>query len=192
MKEFRWLAFKGVADELKQPSDEEQSQAVDPQRVHEDTGDKQRQREENRRNAESMAYAVCRMLMARSVLRDPLLVGASAQHADDDITQNKEKRLADSSASRFVIGRSGHLKSGLRISIARRSDGQVTRCSISVRRGSHRRGIHRAPPSRVLQSRVLRHRVQHSHGLHSRRVRNSRVHSNHVPSPNRGTRGLRR
>jgi hypothetical protein len=33
-----------------------------------------------------VTHPVHRMLMTGSVLRDPLLVGASAQHAEDDIT----------------------------------------------------------------------------------------------------------
>jgi hypothetical protein len=44
------------------------------------------------------------MLMARCVLRNPLLVGASAQHAEDDNTTSKEKRPADFSASRLLSG----------------------------------------------------------------------------------------
>jgi hypothetical protein len=50
---------------------------------------------------------VHRVLMTGAVLRDPLFVGASAQHAEDDIT--KEKRLADLRCQPFVlIGSSGH------------------------------------------------------------------------------------
>jgi hypothetical protein len=41
------------------------------------------------------------MLMTGAVLRDPLLVAASAQHAEDDST--KEKRLADLSRQPFVL-----------------------------------------------------------------------------------------
>jgi hypothetical protein len=54
-----------------------------------------------------VADAVHRMLMTGAILRDPLLVAASAQHAEDDIT--KEKRLADLRCQPFVvIGSSGH------------------------------------------------------------------------------------
>jgi hypothetical protein len=54
--------------------------------------------------------AVHRMPMTGAVLRDPLLVAASAQHAQDDIT--KEKRLADSYGSGDrAIGWSGDHKS---------------------------------------------------------------------------------
>ncbi len=40
MKKFRRLALKSVADELKDPSDEKQSQRIHPQSVEEDAGDK--------------------------------------------------------------------------------------------------------------------------------------------------------
>ena len=40
-----------------------------------------------------MTDAVDRMLMTGTVLRDPLLVGASAQHAKDDITISTGKKL---------------------------------------------------------------------------------------------------
>jgi hypothetical protein len=36
------------------------------------------------------------VLMTGAVLRDPLLVGASAQHANDDITTSTEKKSASS------------------------------------------------------------------------------------------------
>ena len=67
MEKFRRLALEGVADELENPSNEEQSERIQPQAVKE----------------------------------DPLLVAASAQHAEDDST--KEKRLADLSRQPFVL-----------------------------------------------------------------------------------------
>jgi hypothetical protein len=48
-----------------------------------------------------VTHAVHRVLMTGAVLRDPLLVGASAQHAEDDIT--KEKRPADLRCQPFVL-----------------------------------------------------------------------------------------
>ena len=93
MEEFRRFAFEGMADELENPSDEEQSQRVQPQAVEENAGDKKQDREQDGRNAQRMTGAVHRMPMTGAVLRDPLLVAASAQHAEDDST--KEKRLAD-------------------------------------------------------------------------------------------------
>jgi len=97
VEEFRRLALEGVADELENPSDEEQSQRVQPQPVEEDAGDKNWDREQYGRDAQRVTDAVHRMPMTGTILRDPLLVAASAQHAQDDIT--KEKRLADSYGS---------------------------------------------------------------------------------------------
>jgi hypothetical protein len=93
MEEFRRLAFEGVANELEYPSDEEQSQRVSPQTVEEDAGYKKRDREQDRRNAQRVTDAVHRVLMTGTVLRDPLLVGASAQHAEDNITISTTKKL---------------------------------------------------------------------------------------------------
>ncbi len=78
MEKFRRLSLKGVADELENPSDEEQSQRVQPQPVEEDAGDKQRAREQDGRDPQGVAHPVHRMLMTGSILRDPLLVSASA------------------------------------------------------------------------------------------------------------------
>ena len=78
MKEFGWLAFKGVADELEDPSDHEQSQRVGPQAMEEDAGEKNGDRDHNRRNAEGVADAIDGVLVAAGVLRDPLFAGAVA------------------------------------------------------------------------------------------------------------------
>jgi len=89
VEEFRRLALESVADELENPSCKKQSQRVQPQAVEEDAGYKKRDREQDGRNAQRVTDAVHRMLMTGAVLRDPLLVGASAQHAEDDITKEK-------------------------------------------------------------------------------------------------------
>lgn len=86
MKEFRRLAFERVPDELNNPSDQEQSERVQPKSVEEDAGDKNGERKQNGRNAQRMTQPVHWMPMTGAILRDPLLVGASAQHARDDIT----------------------------------------------------------------------------------------------------------
>ncbi|MFY9646489.1 MAG: hypothetical protein WAK29_15015 [Terriglobales bacterium] len=99
MKKFRRLAFEGVADELKDPAHKKYCEGVQPQPVNEDAGDKKRERQKNDGNAEGVTEAVDGMAMAGTVLRDPLLVGASAQHAEDDTT--KEKRLAELSCQPF-------------------------------------------------------------------------------------------
>jgi len=48
-----------------------------------------------------MAQPVHWMPMTRAILRDPLLVGASAQHAEDDITEANE-------SGDLTIGSSDH------------------------------------------------------------------------------------
>jgi len=48
--------------------------------MDEDAGDKDREREQNGRDAQRMADPVHGMQVAGGVLRDPLLVGAVAQH----------------------------------------------------------------------------------------------------------------
>ena len=63
-EEFGRLSFKGVADELKNPSDHEQTERVEPQPMEEETGSKRRDRDQNCGNAECMADAIDRVLMA--------------------------------------------------------------------------------------------------------------------------------
>ena len=98
VEEFRRLALESVANELESPSDEEQSQRVQPQAVEEDAGDKNRAREKDGRNPQRVTNAVHRMPMTGPVLRDPLFATASARHAEDDSTKENDR----------VIGRSGH------------------------------------------------------------------------------------
>ena len=86
MEKFRGLALEGVADELENPSDKKQSEGVGPQAVEEDAAKKKRKREQDGRDAQSVAGAVHGMLVAGGVLRDPLLVGVVAQHARNDTT----------------------------------------------------------------------------------------------------------
>ena len=86
VEEFRALAFEGVPDELENPSDQKQSERIEQQAVEEDAGHKKRNREQNRGDAQCMTRAIHPVLVTGTVLRDPLLVGTSAQHARDDIT----------------------------------------------------------------------------------------------------------
>ena len=86
MKKFRRLAFEGVANKLEDPSQEKQRQRVHPQAVIEDAGDKQGNRQQDGRYTQSVTRAIYRMLMTGAILRDPLLIGASAKHAEDNIT----------------------------------------------------------------------------------------------------------
>jgi hypothetical protein len=95
VKEFRRLAFEGVTDKLENPSDEEQSQRVHPQAVNEDAGDENWHRKQDGRDAQRVTNAVHRMLMTGSILRDPLLVAASAQHVGDDITSSARASRRD-------------------------------------------------------------------------------------------------
>ena len=78
MEEFRRLAFKSMADELEKPSGEEKAERVGPQAMEENAGKKYWEREQDGRNAQGVAGPVYRILMAGSVLGDPLLTGAVA------------------------------------------------------------------------------------------------------------------
>jgi len=86
VEELRRLTFEGVADKLENPSDEEQSQRVQPQAVEENAGYKNGDRKQDGRNAEGVTDSIHRIPMTGAVLRDPLLVSAPAQHAEDDST----------------------------------------------------------------------------------------------------------
>jgi hypothetical protein len=77
-EEFRGLAFKGVADELEDPSDHEERQGVEPQAMEEKAGGEYRDRNQNRGNTEGVANTIYGMLVAARVLRDPLLAVAVA------------------------------------------------------------------------------------------------------------------
>jgi len=81
VKELGWLAFEGVADELENPSDDEEDCSVGPEIVTKDSGDENAERNEDGRDAKRVTEAVDGMLMAGRVLRDPLLVGLVAEHA---------------------------------------------------------------------------------------------------------------
>src|ERR1700687_3114774 len=81
-EEFGRLAFKGVADELEDPSDCEQRQRVKPQPMIEKSDEEDPNRNKNGRNAKGVAEAIDGMLVTARVSRDPLLIAISAQHAD--------------------------------------------------------------------------------------------------------------
>jgi hypothetical protein len=80
VKEFRWFALEGVADELENPSNYEQPESVQPEGMEEDAGDENWRRKNDEGNAERVAQAVDGMLVAARVLRDPLFAGAVAKH----------------------------------------------------------------------------------------------------------------
>jgi hypothetical protein len=81
VEELGLLAFKGMPDELQDPSHNEQRCAINPERVKKNGGSQERERKHDQRNAQAMANPVYEMSVAARVLRDPLFLSASAQHA---------------------------------------------------------------------------------------------------------------
>src|ERR1700683_3021681 len=77
-EKLRRFALEGVADELENPSQNKESERVGPEAMEENAAGKNRDREQDGRNAQSMAGAVHAILMAGGVLRDPLLAAAVA------------------------------------------------------------------------------------------------------------------
>jgi hypothetical protein len=82
VKELGLFALERVAYELERPSHKEKQKRIKPQPANEDASEEQGERKENCRYPQGMAYAVYRVLMAAGILRDPLFVGAAAQHGD--------------------------------------------------------------------------------------------------------------
>ena len=66
VEKLRRLAFEGVSDELKTPTQHEKAGRDRPETVDEHGAKKERQREDDERDAERMAHAIDRMLMAAS------------------------------------------------------------------------------------------------------------------------------
>jgi hypothetical protein len=81
-EKFGRLAFEGVADKLENPADHEESECVEPEAMEEKAGNEDCDREQDGRDAEGVAEAIDRILVAGRVLRDPLLAGAIAKHAE--------------------------------------------------------------------------------------------------------------
>jgi len=63
-EEFGRLAFEGVADKLKNPSQNEETEGVRPKSMDEDAADKDWEGEQDGRNAERVADPVHWMLVA--------------------------------------------------------------------------------------------------------------------------------
>jgi hypothetical protein len=82
VKELRLFALERVADELERPSHKEKHKRIKPQPANEDASEEQGERKENCRYPQSMAYPVYWVLVAASILRDPLFVSAAAKHGD--------------------------------------------------------------------------------------------------------------
>jgi len=77
-EKLRRLAFEGVADKLKNPSQDKERERIRPQTMHKDAADKNRDGEQDGRNPQRVAGPVHGVLVAGGILRDPLLVGAVA------------------------------------------------------------------------------------------------------------------
>ena len=84
LEELRRLALEGVANELKQPSCDEDGGGIRPEPVDKNTSHKQSQGNKNQRNPQGVAGSIDWVLMARRVLRDPLNAGAVSEHGGND------------------------------------------------------------------------------------------------------------
>jgi len=86
LEELRRLPLKGMTDELKDPSGDEQNQRVPPQPVAQKSGGEEREREKNEWDTVGMAKPVDGMLVASGIFRDPLLAANSTKHSAGDHT----------------------------------------------------------------------------------------------------------
>src|SRR6478752_6036271 len=68
VEELGLLAFKGMPDELQDPSHNEQCCAIDPERVKKNGGSQESERKHDQRNAQAMANPVYGMSVAARVL----------------------------------------------------------------------------------------------------------------------------
>src|SRR5437899_1278145 len=80
VKELRRLPLECVADELKDPTDDEHGEGPLPQPENRERGDEHGERHHDQRDAERMAHPVDRVLMARRVPGDPLVGRAISEH----------------------------------------------------------------------------------------------------------------
>ena len=108
VEELRWLAFKGVPDELQQPSQNKQRERPPPKAVTDKSSCKHGQREQDGRDPVGMTNTVDRVLVASLVLCDPLLAALSAEHAADDDSRRR-KRLGRQTGMRKQWFRQGGL-----------------------------------------------------------------------------------
>jgi len=69
-----------VADELENPTEDEECGGDGPEPVGEGRGYQHREREHDQRDANGVTEAIDRMLVAGGVLRDPIVPGAVAEH----------------------------------------------------------------------------------------------------------------
>jgi len=75
VKELRWLPLDEVTHKLEDPADYEERHRHRPDAVNEDCDDEEWQGNGNHRDAEGVAQPVHRMLVALTVLHEPLLHG---------------------------------------------------------------------------------------------------------------------
>src|SRR5579863_8525230 len=80
MKELRFFVLKCMSDELQRPSHQKKRQTINPQTMNEYGRDEYGERKQNCRDTQRMAYPVYRMPVAAGILRDPLFIGAAAEH----------------------------------------------------------------------------------------------------------------
>jgi hypothetical protein len=107
VKKLRRLSLERVPDELQGPSRQEQGQRDPPQSRHEEPAHKDDEGNQNGGNAEGMAEAVDRMLVAGGVLRDPFPAGAIPEHRSRSYYEPGEGwQQGPSAESRQALGHS--------------------------------------------------------------------------------------
>lgn len=82
------FAFKGVADELKGPANQEKDQRPCQERVDKNRCHEQGEAHHDDGDAEGVAGSIHRVLVAGCVLRDPPLVAFSAPHVSGMVHRN--------------------------------------------------------------------------------------------------------
>ncbi len=86
LKKLRRLPLESMADELENPSHQEQTQPIQPQAMVENARYENGDRKQDCRNPKRVKRPVDGMLMTGTILRDPLLASASARHAQHHTT----------------------------------------------------------------------------------------------------------
>jgi hypothetical protein len=104
------LAFEGMADELKEPSQHKQCECHPPEAVTNKASGEYRHRDQDGRNAVGMTNAIDRMLMAAFVLCDPPVAGLSAQHTADDHTRGCNRFTREAGIRKQLFRQSGLLQ----------------------------------------------------------------------------------
>ncbi|HNU06270.1 MAG TPA: hypothetical protein PKO33_00810, partial [Pyrinomonadaceae bacterium] len=79
-KELGRLAFEGVTDELKNPTDNEKSERITPHSRDKETGWNQKDRDRDHRYAKLVRQLIHWMLMTLSIFLDPVVPGTTTHH----------------------------------------------------------------------------------------------------------------